>query len=363
MSATVQHHYELYPYPHYPLLASVRRCDTYALNLESLWARFNGERPPAGAEKILIAGCGSFAPYPYAVANPGAEITALDLSGKSLDRARLHCLLHGKLSIKYRCGDLLDPKTCDSRFGMIDAFGVLHHLEHPLTGLKALASRLCDGGIIRIMVYSRYARREEESIRRALKLLRVHDTCTLKSMIARSRPNSRLRLYAGASSEARFDSGLADALLHPCVRTYRIEELMELVSSSGLTPLLFAHDNALDSVTEEVERIRALEAERSSPGNFILYLGRNVRGTCRENRDSLIKLNPCLNGSVGKFRIQSLRIAPRMGHETELLDRSKRQFLRRFIKPVKWSTLDEKTRAEAQAYIKSLFLLHYNLNP
>lgn len=359
MSATVRHHYELYPYPDFPLVASVRRYDTYSLNLESLWSRFNGQLPPAGAKKILIAGCGSFAPYPFALANPGVPITALDLSRRSLNRARMHCLLHGKFSVDYCCGDLTDSGICDSSFGMIDAFGVLHHFQYPQAGLKALANRLCDGGIIRIMVYSRYARREEESIRRAMRLLGVHDTATLKALIARSHPDSRLRLYAGSSSEARFDSGLADALLHPCVRTYRIDELMELVHGSGLTPLLFAHRNALERVEDEVARVRSMEEQRMSPGNFILYLGRTVRGACRENSESLVQLNPCLKGSLGGFRLGPLHIASRTGHETEPLDRSRRRFLRRFTRPLRWSALDEKTRAEAEKYIAALFLLRY----
>lgn len=363
MSNTVENHYETYPYPNYPLVASVRCCDTYALNLQSLWARFNGELPPAGGTKILIAGCGSFAPYPYALANPGVEITAIDLSLRSLNRARLHCLLHGKFSVKYCHGDLQDPEKYNSHFNLIDAFGVLHHLQHPLAGLKALASRLCEGGIIRIMVYSRYARREEESIRRAVKLLGITDTAALKRMIASSRPDSGLRRYAETAYEARFDSGLADALLHPCVKTYRIGELMELVNDSGLTPLLFAHENALETVAEEVERIVTMEAKRRSPGNFILYLGRNVRGTCRESRDSLIKLNPCLKGAVEKLRIRPLRVTSHMGNETPILDRRGRKFLRSFANPVKWGDLDEERRAEAEKYIKSLFLMHYRVNP
>src|SRR5665647_440173 len=108
MTNPVQTHYQKYPYPTYPLIASVRRCDTYALNFETIWSHFNQTLPPPEAKKILIAGCGTFAPYPWAVANPDVTITARDLSEGSLKRARWHCLLHGKRNIVYRCGDLLD---------------------------------------------------------------------------------------------------------------------------------------------------------------------------------------------------------------------------------------------------------------
>ena len=278
MSDAVRRHYELFPYPHYPLVASVRRCDTYTLNLTALWTRFNGTLAPRAAMRILIAGCGSFAPYPFALANPDAHITALDLSRPNLRRARLHCALHGRRNVTFRCGDLLDPAAVDGRFGLIDAYGVLHHLEDPLAGLQALGTRLTEGGILRVMVYSRYARRQEESIRRAFRLLGVHEPAVARRLMARSRPGSRLRGFMDASDEAACESGLADALLHPCVHTFRIDAFMELVRQSGLMPLLFAHEGALEDTGQEIGRIRRLEEAGQSPGNFILYLGRSPVG-------------------------------------------------------------------------------------
>jgi len=359
MSDAVRRHYDLYPYPNYPLFASIRRCDTYALNMEALWARFNASLPQAERKRILIAGCGSFAPYPFSVANPKAEITALDLSHRSLSRARLHCLLHGRMNVAFRAGDLLDSSAAAGPFELIDAYGVLHHLNDPLEGLKALAERLSEGGILRIMVYSRYARTEEESIRRAFRLLKVHDPATAKRLISRSRPGSRLRRFSQASPEAGYDSGLADALLHPCVHTFRINELMELVRQSGLEPLLFAHDGALGGIDQEVERIRNMETGHHSPGNFVLYLGKKVNGTCPDSVESLLMLNPCLAGSVGRLRLGDIHIAGRLGHDTPLLGWKERIFLRRFIKPVRWGSLTNDEQATAEVYIKALFLLQY----
>ena len=145
MSETVRRHYERYPYPQFPLLASVRAGDTYALNLIALWTRFNGELPPKEAQRILIAGCGSFSPYPFSVANPESEITALDLSASSLRRARLHCLLHGRHNVRYRAGDLLDAAAAPGPFD--DAASALAEPEpaadwsdDDLRALDALAS-------------------------------------------------------------------------------------------------------------------------------------------------------------------------------------------------------------------------------
>ncbi|MBI2353729.1 MAG: class I SAM-dependent methyltransferase [Deltaproteobacteria bacterium] len=359
MSDPVRLHYELYPYPGYPLLASLRRCDGYALNLSALWARFNGELPPPEARRILVAGCGSFAPYPFSLANPEAAITALDLSGRSLGRARLHCLLHGRRNVAFRQGDLLDPQAVAGRFGLIDAYGVLHHLDDPLAGLQALAARLCDGGILRVMLYSRYARREEESIRRAFRLLGVHDPAGARRLIRRSKAGSRLRGFAAASDEAAFAAGLADALLHPRVHTFRIDALMEMVRESGLEPLLFAHNGALEDVGLEVARIRGLEAAKGSPGNFVLYLGRNTAGPCPQDAASSLLLNPCLSGAVGPLRLGTLHIPPRLGHANPPLGYGERRFLRRFTTPVRRSALAPDSRAAVAVYTRALFLLQY----
>ncbi|QEM67764.1 class I SAM-dependent methyltransferase [Geobacter sp. FeAm09] len=359
MANDVRTHYELYPYPRYPLLASVRRCDTYALNLTAVWTRFNGALPPPEAQRILIAGCGSFSPYPFALANPDAAITALDLSERSLRRARLHCLLHGRTNVTYRQGDLLDAPLTGGPFGLIDAYGVLHHLDDPLAGLTALAGRLAPGGVVRLMVYSRYARREEEAIRRAFRLVGITDPAAARRLMARAKPGSRLRRFAETSDEASFDSGLADALLHPRVRTFRVAGLLDLVRQSGLEPLLFAHHGAREDVGEEVERLTALEAARRSPGNFILYAGRNVAGPCPVDRGSLVMLNPCLSRAVTPFALGTVHIAPRLGIANPVLTGPERALLRGLRHPRPWDDLSPACRALLPACRTALFLLQF----
>lgn len=357
----VQQHYQAHPYPRYPLLASVRRCDTYALNLDVLWSRFNDRRPPADARRILIAGCGTFAPYPWSVANPTAAITALDLSERSLTRARLHCLLHGRTNVVYRCGSLLDTAQMSERHALIDSFGVLHHLPDPLAGLKALEECLIPGGILRIMVYSRYARRQEESIRRAFRLLGICTPREAGKLLQNARPGSRLAEYAACSDEVRNDNGIADALLHPCVHTFRIDELLEMLAQTGLKPCLFAHHGAGENLAEEIGRLRALEKENRAPGNFVLYLQKDsvTRGCTTD--EAMIMLNPCLRSVVSPFTFGSIAIAPRIGCENPLLDAGERRFLRRFVAPVHRSGLSADDAARVAVYKRTLFLVEWQL--
>lgn len=359
MSNPVKKHYQCHPYPHYPLLASVRRCDTYALNLQALWTRFNRSLPPPEVDNILIAGCGTFSPYPFSVANPDSAITALDISRQSLNRARLHCLLHGRRNVDYRCGDILDGNSIEGAFGLIDSYGVLHHLNDPVAGLKTLEKHLMPNGIIRIMLYSRYARKEEEAIRHALRLLDIRTPAAARKLLKKARPGSRLAHYLNVADETRTDSGIADALLHPRVRTYRIDELLDMIAQTGLQPLLFAHADARENVDEEIERLRLLEKERCSPGNFILYLRAAADDIPKAGKDSLLVLNPCLTSVISRLTFGAIRIPTRTGHANPALGQFERRFLRGFAKPVRRSTLSSDLTEMVDFYKRRLFLLEY----
>ena len=350
-------HYERHPYPRYPLLASVRRYDTYAMNLTALWARFNGELLPEPDGRILLSGCGAFAPYPMALANPKAEITGVDLARHNLQRARLHCLLHGRFNVRLLQGDFLDPAITPGPYHFIEAFGVLHHLDDPAAGMRALEQRLLPGGILRVMVYGRYARQEAESVRRAMRLLKVRDVATIKRMIRRAAPESRLRRYFDAAWEAKNDSGLADLFLHPNVKTYRIDEFMELVGQSGLKPLLFTHLDALADPQQEIIRLRALDRQRTTRANIICYLGRECKGAAVPSQNSCLLLNPALREAVSLFKPGAPVPIDRLGHDNPPLNWQARRFLRRFIRPVEEATLSSMERDLAERYLNELFLV------
>lgn len=356
MNEELRRHYERWVYPRYPLMASVRPGDTYALNLDTLYARFNGVLPPASARRILLAGCGSFSPYPTSVANPGVPITALDLSAANLRRARLHCLLHGRFGIAFERGDILDPAAASGEYGFIDSFGVIHHLPDPLQGLRALERRLAPGGILRLMVYSRGARRGAESIRTALRMLKIGDVATVKGLMRRAPAGSRFRQYLDASGEAAFDAGIADAFLHPRTRTYRIDQFMALVGESGLTPFLFAHAGALPAVSEEVARLRRLEGGGEETPNFILYLGRQPMGGIGLSPDACLMLNPALRTAVSPLSLAPVVVPPRLGRPNPRLGLAEKRFLRRFVAPVSVAALSPGERERARPFLDALFL-------
>src|SRR5262249_32458939 len=114
-------------------------------------------RPRAGQE-ILIAGCGTSQAARYALREPNARVTAIDISKTSLT----HTL---QLQKKYQIGNLVlrqlslsDVRELGQTFDHIVCTGVLHHLADPDAGLQSLRGVLKREGAMQIMVYASYGR-------------------------------------------------------------------------------------------------------------------------------------------------------------------------------------------------------------
>lgn len=307
----VKAHYEKYVYPDFPRLSSVRGCDTYALSLEALWARFNSERLDPRAGQILLAGSGSFSPYPTAIANPKARITALDLSTANLHRAKQHTWLHLHFNVDFLAGDLTQAIHLFGKevFHLIDCYGVIHHIHDDLVALQTLHALLKPGAFARLMVYSRCARRPIQAARRAMRILEIKDVREIKTLYRKAKFGSRLRECLDAAHEAAFDSGLADLLLHPYAKTYTLNELLGKLDQADLEPLWFMHPGALAEVDAEIARLRNREIERTLTVNFALFVGRKEDAplrrewdNARTGRETFISLNPVIKNSCPSSR-------------------------------------------------------------
>lgn len=362
----VKLHYEKHVYPEFPLFSSIRLCDAYALNVDSLWARFNGERSPPSAKKILLAGCGSFSPYPTAMANKEAEIIALDLSRKNLDRARLHTLIHRCFNVSFIEGDLTKPNEAlkKKHFHFIDCYGVLHHIPEAASALKTIYSLSASGALIRLMVYSTCARRSAQSIRTAMKMLHIHEVGELRNIYRKAKDDSRFKQYMDSAYEARFDSGIADMFLHPYAKTYTIDQLLEFLDMAGFEPLMFIHRGALSDVESEIERLKDLENQKALYTNFTLLIGRKEDAARRaawmemkNKNDTIVLLNTVIKKSLPLIPWIPLKPDAKLGFDNPVIDRYGNTLLKRFKEPVKKSSINASDLKRVEEYIQAMFLV------
>ncbi len=148
VSVKVREQYEESPYP---------RWKTIPRNL-TLERVADPLRKPGA--KILIAGCGTGQEAAQiATVLPEAQILAVDLSLASLSYAQAQTGKLGFKNITFRQADILQLGSLTERFDGIVSGGVLHHLHDPLKGWEVLTSLLNPGGLMRIALYSKIARK------------------------------------------------------------------------------------------------------------------------------------------------------------------------------------------------------------
>ena len=153
VSLKVKQQYEENPYPRWIKPAPVQP-KTLAEYLGS------GISMPAlghrGAVEILIAGCGTGQNLvEMAREISGSDVTAIDLSLASLSYAKRQATALGLNNVTFAVADILNLGSVGRTFDLIDASGVLHHLEDPWAAWRVLLTLLRPGGLMRVGLYSK----------------------------------------------------------------------------------------------------------------------------------------------------------------------------------------------------------------
>ncbi len=161
VSQKVQGMYESSPYPRWtkPCVVNPVASFAQALAIDGL-SGLSQDRPIDAQTRILVAGCGT---GQHSMLTGGryrpAQVTAVDLSLPSLAYAVRKSRECGLTNIDFFQGDLLDVGHLSQQFDLIESQGVLHHMEDPMRGWKALVDVLRPGGLMKIGLYSRRARK------------------------------------------------------------------------------------------------------------------------------------------------------------------------------------------------------------
>ncbi len=294
--------YETRPYPPVsvlsPLFQKVDRDALVLLNYSAGFSACYGTVAEKKRPKILVAGCGTFEPVVVALANPNADILAVDLSEASLKKLQWQLQARG-LSQRVRLwkGDF--QKLQENGFDYLIATGVLHHLESPHQGLQALVDRSSEKPVIRLMLYSRLGRSLLYGAKRMGEILGIKTPKEFRALISRLPADHPYRIYFHLYSDAESDDGLADGYLHPCDRPFVAEEVRELLKSQGLRAGKFLHrlegqpdfaDELLaSSIMKSIDQVReidpwqklaALEALSQLDENFHFFAGKDGHWNC-----------------------------------------------------------------------------------
>jgi SAM-dependent methyltransferase len=237
---TVRAFYESHPYPA-PLRDLDRHRELYrnpdrrrALSL-LLWPT----EKPRGNREILVAGCGTSQAAAYALREPDAHVTAIDVSETSLRHTRdlqrkygLRNLDLHRLAIE-RAGEL------GRTFDQIVCTGVLHHLADPDLGLLALRNVLMPDGAMHLMVYATYGRAGIYMMQEYCRLLGIGATAEelqdLGTTIGALSSDHSIAAVARQARDFRNPDALADALLHPQDRAYTVPQLYSWLERCGLS--------------------------------------------------------------------------------------------------------------------------------
>jgi SAM-dependent methyltransferase len=239
-SEEVRDFYERMPYPA-PLTNLDEHIDLYKNPLRRR-AEFHliwPDQRPRENQEILIAGCGTSQAAKYALREPDARITAIDVSDASLRHTRDLQRKHNLENLELHKLPIESVSELGRSFDLVVCTGVLHHLPDPDEGLRALRDVLRPDGAMRVMVYARYGRAGIYMMQEYCRLLEIHPSASdLRSLAAtldalpKDHPIANVLRRA---NDFRRPEAMADALLHPQDRAYSVPEMYAWLDRCGVS--------------------------------------------------------------------------------------------------------------------------------
>lgn len=141
------------------------------------FAKWSGKR-------VLEIGCG-IGTDTINFARAGAQVTAIDLSPKSLEVAKTRAEVFGLSDrIRFYCGN--SEEMCQivpiDAYDLVYSFGVIHHTPHPERVVEQIKQYLPPHGELRLMVYSRVSYKLFAIMREE----KVWDMARIDKLIARN---------------------------------------------------------------------------------------------------------------------------------------------------------------------------------
>ena len=245
----MRQHYEALPYPARDPADEAKRLiagsPSHILEIDHYL--FAGKRDWTKPFRALVAGGGTgdaaiMLAQQCADRAVPAEIHYLDMSAAARATAEARAQVRRLTSLTFHTGSLLDlPGMELGKFDYIDCCGVLHHLDDPEAGLRALASALAEQGGMGVMVYGTLGRTGVYPMQEMLRSIapadqapdqRIKTARRLLGVLPKTNWFGR-NPFVGDHIQGG-DAGLYDLLLHARDRAYRVAEFDALVRAGNL---------------------------------------------------------------------------------------------------------------------------------
>jgi len=251
--SNVKNQYESFPYPRWDKL-DYKKPTNYGSALSYVYPDTPiSDRYFSENLDILIAGCGT-GRHALNVAKyfNRVNVTAIDLSQKSLAFAHGKAKELGIDNIDFKLADLTTLKVLPIEYDIIECSGVLHHIPAYKVALNALLRNLKPNGLIKISLYSQYARSSVNQVRglfsRDIENIDSQKIKVIRQAILQG------EVIEDAGSIIRSDdfysmSGTIDLLFHQYERQFTPLDIQELCNEFNLEWLGFS--NIKDSVKNE----------------------------------------------------------------------------------------------------------------
>ena len=238
VSLSVQNQYENNPYPrwvstrvNFPVTIPKFLAESELLSIYS-------EKPFVDKPQILVAGCGTGRQAISAASIfRGSHVTAIDLSLTSLGYAKRKSKQLEINNLEYLQADLLEVRSLNKKFDIIECTGVLHHMKDPLEGWKVLVDCLQPNGIMKIGLYSETARQHIIEARRLILERKIstkkEDMINFRDEIIK---HNTLNLKNALQSTPDFfsTSSLRDLLFHVQEHRFNIADIKQFIKQLGL---------------------------------------------------------------------------------------------------------------------------------
>lgn len=238
ISIKVSAQYESHPYPRWIKLGlPLHPHPVSKIFATSKLKLFDTKVCKVSYPSILVAGCGTGQhPISTAARFKNSQVIAVDLSLSSLAYAQRKTEELDIKNIEYVHSDILNLKKLDKQFDIVESVGVLHHMNDPMAGWRALVNCLKDGGIMKIGLYSELARKQIVEIRNDISQLGIGSS------------NAEMRSYRQALIEPERDyfkeisyssnfyslSEFRDLLFHIQEHRFDIPQINECLEKLGL---------------------------------------------------------------------------------------------------------------------------------